>query len=148
MARMLARVRSTGSAGWIIVPRLIAALPLTVFGSFHLTGRSPLMQILERADIPFPQINFYLAPVIMVAGGLSLGFGWFARIGAILAMGAMAVAAYSKVVIEEWPGPMEIPLALPIVVGGSALVVLLAGAGAWSADRRWMVRRSPAGGPE
>jgi uncharacterized membrane protein YphA (DoxX/SURF4 family) len=145
MAHMLARIRATGPAKWVIVPRVIAALPLTVFGAFHLTGRSPLMQILERADIPFPHINFYLAPVIMVASGLSLGLGWFARIGAIFATFAMAVAAYSKVVIEEWPGPMEIPLALPVVVMAASLTVLICGAGARSADRRWM-KRARAGG--
>lgn len=102
------------------------------------------MQILERADIPFPHINFYLAPAIMVATGLSIGLGWFARIGAIFATFAMAVAAYSKVVIEEWPGPMEIPLALPIVVMAACLTVLVYGAGAWSADRRAMMRSPPA----
>jgi hypothetical protein len=52
-----------------MAPRLIAALPLFVFGSFHLTGRSPLLEILLRAGIPFSEINFYLAPVFMVLSG-------------------------------------------------------------------------------
>lgn len=34
--------------------------------------------------------------------------------GALAGALAMLVAAYSKLVIEEWPGPMEIPMALPI----------------------------------
>jgi uncharacterized membrane protein YphA (DoxX/SURF4 family) len=130
----LSDLRKTTSAKWILVPRLIAALPLFVFGSFHLTGMSPLLEILRRAEIPFPEINFYLAPIFMVVSGLSLGLGFYARIGALIGAGAMIVATYSKFVIEEWPGPMEIPLALPLVVLAGCLVVLIKGPGAWSAD--------------
>jgi len=130
----LSALRKTTPAKWLLAPRLIAALPLFVFGSFHLTGMSPLLEILRRAEIPFPEINFYLAPVFMVLSGLSLGIGFYARIGALIATFAMIVATYSKLVIEEWPGPMEIPLALPLVVLAGCLVVLIKGAGAWSAD--------------
>jgi len=130
----LSALRKTTPAKWILAPRLIAALPLFVFGSFHLTGMSPLLEILRRAEIPFPEINFYLAPVFMVVSGLSLGVGFYARIGALIGSGAMLVATYSKLVIEEWPGPMEIPLALPLVVLAGCLIVLIKGPGAWSAD--------------
>ena len=130
----LSALRKTTPAKWILAPRLIAALPLFVFGSFHLTGMSPLLEILKRASIPFPEINFYLAPIFMVVSGLSLGLGFYARIGALIGAGAMIVATYSKFVIEEWPGPMEIPLALPLVVLAGCLVVLIKGPGAWSAD--------------
>jgi uncharacterized membrane protein YphA (DoxX/SURF4 family) len=130
----LSALRKTTPAKWILAPRLIAALPLFVFGSFHLTGMSPLLEILRRAEIPFPEINFYLAPIFMVVSGLSLGLGFYARIGALIGTGAMLVATYSKLVIEEWPGPMEIPLALPLVVLAGCLVVLIKGPGAWSAD--------------
>ena len=132
----LSTLRKTTPAKWILAPRLIAALPLFVFGSFHLTGMSPLLEILKRAGIPFPEINFYLAPVFMVVAGLSLGIGYYARIGALIGSFAMIVATYSKFVIEEWPGPMEIPLALPLVVLAGCLVVLTKGPGAWSADLR------------
>jgi len=132
----LSTLRKTTPAKWILAPRLIAALPLFVFGSFHLTGMSPLLEILKRAGIPFPEINFYLAPVFMVLAGLSLGIGYHARIGALIGSFAMIVATYSKFVIEEWPGPMEIPLALPLVVLAGCLVVLIKGPGAWSADLR------------
>ncbi|MCA9285269.1 MAG: DoxX family protein [Phycisphaerales bacterium] len=131
-----ASIRRTTPAKWLIVPRLIAALPLTVFGAFHLTGMTPLMQILERASIPLPGVNYYVAPLVMVAAGLSLGFGYYARVGAVLGAVAMIVAAYSKLVITEWPGSMEPPLALPIVVFAACAVVLVLGAGAWSADHR------------
>ncbi|HEY6553936.1 MAG TPA: DoxX family protein [Vicinamibacteria bacterium] len=129
-------LRHAGAQRWLIVPRLIAAFPLAVFGLFHLTGMSPLMQILERAGIPFPSINFYLAPLVMVIAGVSLGAGFYARVGAILGATAMVVAAFSKLVIEEWPGSVEPPLALPIVVFAACGTVLWLGAGAWSADRR------------
>jgi uncharacterized membrane protein YphA (DoxX/SURF4 family) len=130
----LSVLRKTSPAKWIMAPRLIAALPLVVFGSFHLTGRSPLLEILRRADIPFPEVNLYLAPIFMVVSGLSLGIGFYARIGALIGSGAMVVATYSKLVIEEWPGPMEIPLLLPLVVLAGCMIVLVKGPGAWSSD--------------
>ena len=127
-------LRKTGREKWLMIPRLIVALPLVVFGSFHLTGRSPLMEILLRADIPWPELNFYMAPLFMVISGLSVGLGFYARIGAVIAAVAMLVSAYSKLVIDEWPGPMEPPLALPLVVLAGCLIVLIKGAGAWSFD--------------
>jgi|GEM_PF-5537944 len=127
-------LRKTSPAKWILVPRLIAALPLVVFGSFHLTGRSPLLEILRRAEIPFPEANLYLAPIFMVMSGLSMGIGFYARIGALIGSFAMVVATYSKLVIEEWPGPMEIPLLLPLVVLAGCMIVLVKGPGAWSSD--------------
>lgn len=130
----LSVLRKTSPAKWIMAPRLIAALPLVVFGSFHLTGRSPLLEILRRADIPFPEVNLYVAPIFMVVSGLSMGFGFYARIGALIGSGAMVVATYSKLVIEEWPGPMEIPILLPLVVLAGCMVVLVKGPGAWSSD--------------
>ena len=130
----LSILRKTSPAKWLLAPRLIAALPLLVFGSFHLTGMSPLLEILRRAGIPFPEINFYLAPIFMVLSGLSMGIGFYARIGALIGSGAMVVATYSKLVIEEWPGPMEIPLLLPLVVLAGCGVVLVKGPGAWSSD--------------
>lgn len=131
----LQMLRRTSSAKWLVVPRLVVALPLVVFGSFHLTGMTPLMEILLRAGIPLPEINYYLAPVVMVLSGLSVGLGFYARLGALVASFAMLVAAYSKLVIEEWPGAMEPPLALPLVVLVACLIVLVLGAGKWSFDR-------------
>ena len=130
----LSILRKTSPAKWLLAPRLIAALPLLVFGSFHLTGMSPLLEILRRAGIPFPEVNLYLAPIFMVLSGLSMGIGFYARIGALIGSGAMVVATYSKLVIEEWPGPMEIPLLLPLVVLAGCGVVLVKGPGAWSSD--------------
>ena len=127
-------LRKTSPAKWIMAPRLIAALPLLVFGSFHLTGMSPLLEILRRAGIPFPEANLYVAPMFMVLSGLSMGIGFYARIGALIGAFAMVVAFYSKLVIEEWPGPMEIPLLLPLVVLAGCVVVLVKGPGAWSLD--------------
>jgi uncharacterized membrane protein YphA (DoxX/SURF4 family) len=134
-------LRQTGAARWPIAPRLVAALPLAGFGSFHLTGMTPLMEILELAGIPLPSLNYFLAPVMMAIAGLSLGLGFYARIGAILGSGAMVVAAYSKLVITDWPGPVEPPLALPLVVLAACLIVLAVGAGAWSLDRRAIERQ-------
>jgi len=53
----------------------------------------------------------------------------------------MLVATYSKLAIEEWPGSIQPPIALPIVVLAACLVVLWKGAGAFSADRRAIERQ-------
>jgi len=129
-------LRQTSPDKWLIVPRVIAALPLAGFGSFHLTGMTPLMQILEGAGIPFPQVNYFLAPVFMVVAGLSMGLGFYARAGAVIGSFAMLVATYSKLVIDRWPGPMEPPLTLPLVVLAACLVILVKGGGNWSLDRK------------
>jgi uncharacterized membrane protein YphA (DoxX/SURF4 family) len=131
---MLGTFRKTTKAKWLVIPRLVAALPLVAFGSFHLTGMSPLLEILRRASIPFPDVNFYVAPAVMVLSGLSMGIGFHARIGALTGSFAMLVAAYSKLVIEEWPGPMEIPMMLPMVVLAACVAILIKGPGAWSLD--------------
>ena len=65
-----------------------------------------------------------------------MGFGFYARIGALAASFAMLVAAYSKLVIEEWPGPMEIPMLLPMTVLLACVAILVKGPGAWSADSK------------
>ena len=135
-------IRGTGTERWIIVPRIVAMLPLAGFGGFHMTGMTPLMEILTRASIPMPGVNYYLAPLIMVIAGLSMGFGFFARAGAVLGIGAMSVATYSKLVITEWPGSIEPPIALPIVVMAACVLILWKGAGAWSMDRRAVERRA------
>jgi uncharacterized membrane protein YphA (DoxX/SURF4 family) len=98
----LRSIRETGSQRWLLAPRLIAALPLVGVGSAHLIGVTPMMEILKRAAIPFPTVNYFLAPIIMVIAGASLGTGYFARIGAALGAVAMLVAIYSKLVIEVW----------------------------------------------
>ncbi len=131
---MLHSLRQTVPAKWILFPRLVAALPLFVFGSFHLTGMTPLLEILSRAGIPFPHLNLYLAPLLMVVAGVSLGLGFYARVGAVIGACAMLIATYSKLVIEEWPGPVEPPLLLPLVVLAGCVVVLVKGPGAWSLD--------------
>lgn len=141
----LRSIRETGSQRWLLAPRLIAALPLAGVGLAHMSGVTPLMEILERAAIPLPAVNYFIAPIIMVIAGVSLGTGYFARIGAALGAAAMLVATYSKLVIEVWPGSIPMPIALPIVVLAACLVVLWKGAGALSADRRAIERQgSPA----
>jgi uncharacterized membrane protein YphA (DoxX/SURF4 family) len=72
----------------------------------------------------------------MVMAGWSMGFGFYARAGAVIGSFAMLVATYCKLVIEQWPGPIEPPLALPLVVLTASLVILVKGAGHWSLDRK------------
>jgi uncharacterized membrane protein YphA (DoxX/SURF4 family) len=63
--------------------------------------------------------------------------GLYARLGALLALPAMAVAVYAHLAIDTWPNSAgEPPILLPILVFACASYVLLRGAGAWSVDSR------------
>lgn len=143
----LRRVCRTRDARWLIAPRVIAGLPLAGFGSLHLLGDTPMLAILEGAGVPFPGVMQFLAPALMVVGGVSLLAGFGARVGGLLGVGAMAAALYSHVAIEEWPGPVEPPLALPIGVLLGAAVVVVLGAGAWSVDRAITAGSAGSAGP-
>ena len=95
---------------------------------------TPLMEILQRAAIPLPAINYFVAPIVMVMAGV-------ARIGAALGVMAMLVATYSKLVIAGVARPDPATIALPIVVLAACCVVLWKGAGDWSADRHAIERQ-------
>ncbi len=139
----LAAIQRTSGAKWVIAARLIAAVPLVGIGVMHLTGSAPLKPILEAAGTPLPGVNAIVAPLVQIAAGVLLATGAFARMGGALAIGTMLAALHAHLTIEEWPNPDEPPLALPIVVLASALLVVIVGAGGFSFDRR--VAREAAG---
>lgn len=128
---------------WAIAPRVIAGLPLLVFGVMHLSGAAPMRPILEAAGMPMPEVGAVVAPIVQVVGGLSLISGAFARIGALLAIGSMLGAIYAHLQIpsDGWPesngGPQEPPLIyLAVAIALLSLVTLVVGAGRWSIDAR------------
>ncbi len=126
----------------LLIPRVIAGLPLLAIGLMHVIadgyGMRPLV---EAAGLPAAALLSPVAVAVEVVAGALLLLGAFARVGAALALPAMAVAAYAHVAIEEWPNAGgEPPLALPVIVALAAAVILARGAGAWSVD----ARRGPA----
>ena len=134
-------LRATSAGRHVIVPRVIAAVPLLAIGLMHVFAEGLGMRpLVEAAGLPAPALLAPLAVAVEIVAGLSLLFGAWARIGAALAIVTMAVAVYAHVVIEAWPNAEgEPPLALPLVVMVCAAYVLWRGAGRWSVD----ARRSP-----
>ncbi len=124
---------------YLVVPRVIAGLPLLAIGLMHLMdpalGMRPLV---EGAGIPFAGVVAPVAVAAEIVAGISLLLGLWARLGALLGVATMIAAVYSHLVIDVWPNGAENepPLALPIVVGVAAALVAWRGAGRWSFDGR------------
>jgi len=122
----------------VVITRLIAGLPLAGISVMHLVGAAPLKPILESAKIPIPDVSAILAAVLGMLAGLMLLSGAFARVGAAIACGSMAVALYAHLT-ADWPD--ESPIVLPIAVLAASLYVLWRGGGAWSVDGRSSKKR-------
>ena len=145
----LDEIRKTCGCKHLIVPRLLAGLPLTAFGVMHLTGMMPMRPLLEAAGLPAPGLMAIVAPLAQLVAGLLLLSGAFARIGGLVAIGTMAGAIMTHVKIpnDQWPipttdatqGPWPEPtfmMYLAFVIALCGVYVLVRGAGAWSIDSR------------
>ena len=139
MSGILSLVRANRRERYLIIPRLIAALPLIGIGIGHLVDRGSFVAMLDASSIPMPEINSLVAPGVEVLAGLLLLLGLFARLGGLTAAATMVVALYSHLVIDPASlpeGVMMPPLALPLAVLVSAAVVAWRGGGAFSLDAR------------
>lgn len=125
------RLTATRNLKSALVVRVLASTPLILIGIQHMIGAAPLEPILRGAHIPLPEINAIVGPIVLVLGGILLLPGYFARLGALLALSSMAMATYSQLVFS-WPD--EPPLALPLILIVLAGYVLWKGAGAFSFD--------------
>jgi uncharacterized membrane protein YphA (DoxX/SURF4 family) len=122
---------------YLIVPRLLAGLPLLGFGVMHFINPEHMRDILIASGIPMVELNVYAAPAAEMLAGVLLLLGCYARVGGILGAGTMLPAVYSTVILSKMtvdtlPGgltevPFVPPLPLPILVLVCSLVV----AGTW-----------------
>ena len=129
----LMNIRETRAGKEAFLFRLIAGLPLAMFGTMHLVGAAPMKPILVAANIPLPDINALIAPVAEVLASVLLLSGAFARLGSLLAAGTMSVALYSHAVADwqDEPNPL-----IAAAVLACSLYILWRGAGAWSLDAK------------
>ena len=111
--------------------RLLAGVPLLLISIQHATGMAPMKPILVGAGIPMADLNAAVAPIFEIIAALLLLSGFFARIGALITMGAMVMATYTHLVFD-WE--TEPPVVLPIVIFLAAAFILVKGAGAFSLD--------------
>jgi uncharacterized membrane protein YphA (DoxX/SURF4 family) len=135
----------------IALLRIIAGLPLVLFGIMHLTGAAPMQPLVEAAGLAFPALTAIVAPLVQVLAGLLLLIGAGARLGAVMGMivSLGGLITNLKIPNDQWPTPSEIdpsimvmgtepafltPLAIAIILFSA--IVLKFGAGAWSVDHK------------
>jgi uncharacterized membrane protein YphA (DoxX/SURF4 family) len=130
--------RATRPRWHLLLVRLVAAIPLLATGIMHVVlPDAPMRPLVEAAGLPLASLLAPVAVVIEIVAGASLLFGAWARLGALLAIPTMLVAAYAHLAIDAWPNPGgEPPLAVPLIVMICAAWVLRHGAGRVSVDGR------------
>src|SRR5690606_2580885 len=109
------RTRATGRHRHTVIPRVVAGLPLLGIGLIHVVDPELRMDpLVEAAGIPLAGVVAPLAVGVEIIAGLSLLLGYWARLGGLLAVTMMLVAAYAHLAIEVWPNGAENepPLAL------------------------------------
>jgi uncharacterized membrane protein YphA (DoxX/SURF4 family) len=139
-------ITKTTGHKFVIVPRLLAGLPLLGFGLLHFLKPEHFREILIASEIPMIELNMIAAPAAEALGGLLLLLGLFSRVGGLLGIATMAVAIYTTIdlsgmAVAGLPGglteiPKVPPLPLPVMITVASLVVVVLGGGGWSLDWR------------
>jgi uncharacterized membrane protein YphA (DoxX/SURF4 family) len=137
MMQLIQRFRQTTPRKFVLLPRLVAGVPLVVFSAMHFTNLQHFRDILTAGGMPMVDVNVWAASSAEMLGGLSLLTGFFARVGGLLGIATMVPAILTTVRLAGMPdAPMVPPLPLPIMVCVASTVVLVLGGGAWSGDAR------------
>jgi uncharacterized membrane protein YphA (DoxX/SURF4 family) len=135
MMRLIQRLQQTTPRKIILLPRLLAGVPLVVFSAMHLMNPQHFRAILTASGVPMVEVNVWAASSAEMLGGVLILTGFFARIGGLLGVGTMVPAILTTVRLASLPdSPMVPPLPLPIMVLVASAVVLVLGGGAWSGD--------------
>lgn len=98
---------------------------------------------LHEAQIPYPNLVFWLIPILEISLGTLVLIGIYSRIGAAFILPIMIVAIYVHLVVENpaaFPAQPQIPI-MPVIIFVMGLFTLIKGAGKWSWDLR--VTNSP-----
>ena len=137
MTQLLQRLRHTTPRKVMLLPRLLAGVPLVIFSAMHFMNPQHFRDILTASGVPMVDVSVWAASSAEMLGGILLLTGFFARVGGILGIGTMAPAILATVRLAGLPdAPKVPPLTLPIVVLVASAVVLVLGGGAWSGDAR------------
>lgn len=137
MMRLMQRIRHTTPRKIILLPRLLAGVPLVVFSAMHFMNQEHFRNILSAAGMPMVEVTVWAASSAEMLGGILILTGFLARVGGVLGVATMLPAILTTVRLASLPdSPMVPPLPLPIMVLVASTVVLVMGGGAWSADAR------------
>ncbi|QDU62109.1 DoxX [Planctomycetes bacterium Pan216] len=130
---------------WMLVPRLVAALPLLILGAKHFVDPDHFENILVASRLPMVNVTLLAAPTTECAAGLLLFIGLMGRVGGLLGVATMAPAIYSTVIINGMDNeaaqnlglsevPFVPPLPVPVIVLLCSLLVMIVGPGGCSVD--------------
>ena len=132
---LIQRLQQTTPRKIMLLPRLLAGVPLVFFGISHFMNPQHFRDILTAGGVPMVEVNVWAAASALVLGGVLLLTGFFARVGGLLGVVTMVPAIVVTVRLASVPDPPFVPpLPVPIVVLVASAVVLVLGGGAWSAD--------------
>ncbi len=123
----------------LLIPRLIAGLPLLFIGAGHLFDQRSFISMLEAAHFPMPALNALVAPGVEIVAGALLLAGLWTRLGGLLGASTMVAALFAHAVVDPTTlseGVMMPPIILPLAVLTSALYLVWRGGGRWSLDAR------------
>jgi uncharacterized membrane protein YphA (DoxX/SURF4 family) len=131
------RLQQTTPRKIILLPRLVAGVPLVVFSAMHFMNPQHLRAILTAAGVPMVEVNIWAASSAEMLGGVLLLTGFFARVGGLLGVGTMVPAILTTVRLASLPdAPTVPPLPVPIMVLVASAIVMVLGGGAWGGDAR------------
>ena len=135
MMRLIQQLRRTTPRKIILLPRLLAGVPLVVLSAMHFMNPQHFRDILTAGGVPMVDVNVWAASSAEMLGGVLLLTGFFARVGGMLGVGTMVPAILTTVRLASLPdSPLVPPLPLPILVLVASKVVLVLGGGAGSVD--------------
>ena len=137
MIRFIQRLQQTTPRKIILLPRLLAGVPLVVFSAMHFMNPHHFRDILTAVGMPIVEVNVWAASSAEMLGGVLLLTGFLARVGGLLGVGTMVPAILTTTRLASLPDTPKVPpLPLPIMVLVASTVVLVVGGGAWSGDAR------------
>jgi uncharacterized membrane protein YphA (DoxX/SURF4 family) len=135
--RLIEQLRQTTPRKIILLPRLLAGVPLVAFSTMHFMNPQHFREILTASGVPMVDVNVWVASSAEMLGGLLLLSGFYARVGGALGVGTMVPAILTTVRLASIPNAPKVPpLPLPIIVLLASAVVVVLGGGAWSGDVR------------
>ena len=141
MEELLEKIRRTKDEKGVGVLRIMMGLIIMMSGWMKFlvpTLREAWSGQLLQANLPFYEVNFWVIPVVEIVVGLLLMVGFFSRLGALVVLGMMVVAAYVHLVVDD---PSLFPLQphqpiIPLMLIAIGAYVLWRGGGSWSRDLR------------
>ena len=123
----------------LLMGRILLAWIFLHEGVFLATHLEAASRSAAQLGVPAPLL--IATVVLQLAAGVAIAIGWYSRIGsAALALFCLATALMFH---ADWASRNELlHFEKDLAIAGGMLVLLVRGAGRWSVDGIWQVRRA------